>query len=70
MDKDNHGCYECFEDYLKKFEGSIRKALYQTSLNEREDLKQELHIKIFEKIRNTNFREEAPSFWSIIDKMR
>ncbi|MCR6525380.1 hypothetical protein [Lysinibacillus capsici] len=69
MEKNNRGCYDCFEDYLKKFEVSIRRALYQTPLSEREDLKQELHIKIFEKTRNIDFREEAPSFWSVLEKM-
>lgn len=69
MEKDNGGCYDYFEDYLKKFEGSIRRVLYQTSLDEREDLEQELHIKIFEKTRSIDFQEGVPSFWSILEKM-
>ncbi|MEC1716481.1 hypothetical protein [Schinkia azotoformans] len=61
-------CYSLEQDNLKRFEKVIKKALYQTAPQEREDLEQELYIKLFEKMKNLNFREEAPSFWGLFEK--
>ncbi|HHY71958.1 MAG TPA: hypothetical protein GX497_01775 [Bacillus bacterium] len=67
MTKEN--CYSLEQDNLKRFEKVIKKSLYQTALQEREYLEQELYIKLFEKMKNLNFREEAPSFWGLFEKI-
>ncbi|MBD8589758.1 hypothetical protein IFT92_18355 [Peribacillus simplex] len=53
---------------FRKLEGTIKRALSQTALQERGDLEQELYIKVFEKTKNLNFKEEAPSFWELLKK--
>ena len=50
-------------EFLKKFEIPIKRALFQTNLQEREDLEQELLLKIFLKSKNLSFKENAPEFW-------
>ncbi|MED4320063.1 hypothetical protein P9232_01170, partial [Weizmannia sp. CD-2023] len=50
-------------DFLKKFEKTVEKSLYQTDPQERDDLRQELYMKIYEKSSYLNFKKETPSFW-------
>lgn len=50
---------------LQQFESSIKKSLYQTSYNHREDLNQELNIKILDAVRDYNF-DKCPGFWEFI----
>lgn len=54
-------------DFAMKFEKSIKRALYQTAFQEREDLEQELYLKILDKMSNMEFKEEIPNFWDIIN---
>lgn len=55
-------------DYINRFERAIKKAVYQTGVHEREDLEQELYLKIFEKMGQIDFRDEAPNFWDLINE--
>lgn len=57
-------------EFYRRYEEAIKRALSQTTFQEREDLQQELYIKIFEKSRDLNFREEAPKFWEYFEKER
>lgn len=67
--KIEEACSSCNnEDCFRKLEGTIKRALSQTALQERGDLEQELYIKVFEKTKNLNFKEEAPSFWELLKK--
>lgn len=60
--------YNEFDNYFGVYKKYIQKSLSQTALQEQDDLEQELYIKIFQKIKNLNFREEAPSFWGFFTK--
>ncbi|MEY9980602.1 hypothetical protein [Lysinibacillus sp. RC79] len=67
--KKDETCNENIEnDYLKIYKKHIKQSLSQTALQERADLEQELYIKIFQKMKSLNFREEAPSFWDFFTK--
>ncbi|WP_207117990.1 hypothetical protein [Peribacillus simplex] len=67
--KIEEACSSCnIEVCFRKLEGTIKRALSQTALQERGDLEQELYIKVFEKTKNLNFKEEAPSFWELLKK--
>lgn len=68
MRTEENCCNDTGKDFLKRFQGTIKKSLSQTALQEREDLEQELYIKIFEKTKNLSFRENAPSFWELLRK--
>lgn len=50
-------------DILDKFEYKIKKSLKNTNYQEREDLEQEIKLKIMEKISSVKFNK-PPSFWS------
>ena len=50
---------------LKRFERKILHELKQTSSEEREDLIQELHLKMIETVQNYNL-EKAPGFWEFV----
>ena len=52
---------------IKKFEPKIKKSLQHTNHQNREDLEQEIHIKIIEKLTTVEF-EQSPSFWDLIEK--
>lgn len=56
---------EDINNLIKKFEGRIQKSLYQTIYQEREDLAQEIRLKIVEKLNSVEFKE-TPSFWSLV----
>lgn len=72
MVEENCCCYLVQDNFNKDnliiFEKAIKKSLYQTSPQEREDLEQELYIKLFVKMKSLNFREDAPSFWGLLKK--
>jgi len=51
---------------LQQFERSIQKNLKQTSYQERDDLAQEIRLKIIEKLISIDFNETL-SFWSFIE---
>jgi hypothetical protein len=59
-------CNITLELLLNLFEPKINKSLSQTSFQEREDLKQEIKLKIVEKFYNHRFNE-APKFWDLIN---
>jgi hypothetical protein len=51
---------------LQLLEPKIKKSLSQTSYQEREDLEQEIKLKMIEKYHNHKFNE-APKFWDLIN---
>lgn len=53
------------EQTLMNFDLKIKKCLYQTNLSEREDLCQEIKLKIIEKLMYIEF-EDFPSFWELL----
>ncbi len=55
------------EDILKRFNPQIKKVLKNTSYQEREDLEQEIKVKILEKVNSLNI-ESPPGFWEFIKK--
>lgn len=54
------------EKTLEQLHPKIKKSLYYTNINYREDLEQELKIKIIEAFYNNIF-EEPIGFWDFID---
>ncbi|MGR3208249.1 sigma-O factor regulator RsoA [Bacillus glycinifermentans] len=54
-----------FEEWLEIFMPMIRNKLKNTSFQEREDLEQELKIKIHEKA-DMLLCQDAPGFWEFI----
>lgn len=57
-----------FNNFLLKFEKPIKNSLYQTNNQDREDLEQELMLKIFIKLQDLSFKEETPDFWGFFEK--
>lgn len=55
------------EEILKRFNPQIKKVLKNTSYQEREDLEQEIKVKILEKLNSLNI-ESTPGFWEFINK--
>lgn len=47
---------------IENFTPKIKQCLYQTSYQEREDLEQEIKLKIIEKLATQEFND-TPSFW-------
>lgn len=47
---------------IENFTPKIKQCLHQTSYQEREDLEQELKLKIIEKLATQEFND-TPSFW-------
>lgn len=54
------------EDFLRLFDYKIYKSLSQTAYQEREDLAQEIRLKMIEKYNNQIFND-SPDFWDIVD---
>jgi hypothetical protein len=50
----------------KLVSNKIRSCLHQTNVNDREDLEQELKIKIIEKTTPIILNNDSPGFWSFI----
>ena len=61
MDRENHYNEESLL-FIENFSPKIKQCLHQTSYQEREDLEQEIKLKIIEKLATVEF-QEAPSFW-------
>ncbi|MED1865860.1 hypothetical protein P4V41_20625 [Fictibacillus nanhaiensis] len=59
---------ETFEEVFsnKMVLSKIRKCLYQTNANERDDLEQEIKIKIMEKTTPIILNNDSPGLWSFI----
>lgn len=55
------------EAALKQLHPKIKKSLYHTKPQNREDLEQELKMKITECIHNDVF-EQTPGFWEFIER--
>jgi predicted component of type VI protein secretion system len=55
------------EKIIDDFEFKIKKSLRHTSHQEREDLEQEIKLKIVEKVQTVNFKE-PPSFWWLLNE--
>lgn len=56
------------EQLLKDFDLKIKKCLNQTNSSEREDLSQEIKLKIIEKLLSIEF-DDSPSFWELVDRV-
>ncbi|KKB75445.1 sigma-O factor regulator RsoA [Bacillus sp. FSL M8-0052] len=54
-----------FEEWLETFMPMIRNKLKNTSFQEREDLEQELKIKIYEKA-DMLLCQDVPGFWEFV----
>lgn len=52
-------------EIIESFNGKIKQSLTHTSYQERDDLEQEIKLKIIEKLYTVEFRE-APSFWNFL----
>lgn len=61
-------CCDLKPEHLKQLDKNIKKHLMKTSIEDREDLQQEIYIKIFEKMDNIEFKEKPPRFWSFFEK--
>jgi hypothetical protein len=68
MDKVQSNSEEVLE-ILEKFEGKIQKILSQTIYKERDDLAQEIRLKIIEKLNTLEF-SDIPGFWSFIENSK
>lgn len=51
---------------IEQFKPKIKKSLANTSYQEREDLEQEIKLKIVEKMRTVEFKD-VPGFWWMIN---
>lgn len=51
---------------LQDFQPKINKSLQNTFFQDREDLEQEIKIKIIEKLATTKFNK-GPSLWELLD---
>lgn len=58
---------EAIEKVLKAFTPKIKKTLQQTSLQNREDLEQELHLKLIHVIKLYEL-EDLVGFWGFYEK--
>ncbi|WP_019913616.1 helix-turn-helix domain-containing protein [Paenibacillus sp. HW567] len=59
--KDN----EAIEEIIHKFNPKIRKSLSQTSVQNRNDLRQEVNLKMIEAINKFDV-ESVPGFWEFV----
>lgn len=57
---------EAMETIISKFKPRIRSSLTQTSIQEREDMQQEVYMKIIEVVYKYDI-ESTPSIWELID---
>ncbi|SFK04984.1 MULTISPECIES: hypothetical protein [unclassified Bacillus (in: firmicutes)] len=64
--KDSNVTNYNYEDILQSFNLKIRKCLQNTPYQEREDLEQEIHMKIFEKLNVIN-NLEVPGFFDFLN---
>ncbi|WP_185819819.1 helix-turn-helix domain-containing protein [Salibacterium salarium] len=58
---------EAMSDILEQFEPFIQKSLKQTSMQEREDLQQDLRLACFESIHHFHI-ERVPGFFEFCEK--
>ncbi|MGE7599941.1 hypothetical protein [Lysinibacillus fusiformis] len=61
MDRENHYNEESLL-FIENFSPKIKQCLHQTSYQEREDLEQEIKLKIIEKLATKEFIN-TPRFW-------
>ncbi|MED0738997.1 helix-turn-helix domain-containing protein [Aneurinibacillus thermoaerophilus] len=54
--------------FVQTFKPKLKSSLYQTSLSEREDLEQELTIKVMETVCNYNL-DDTPGFFEFIEQI-
>ncbi|KFN03478.1 hypothetical protein D0U04_14625 [Bacillus clarus] len=55
------------EEIIDEFSSLIKRKLRNTSFQEREDLEQELKIKIWDKV-NILMEQEVPGFWEFVEQ--
>lgn len=63
--KKNKHSDEKIIEIIESFNGKIKQSLTHTSYQDRDDLEQEIKLKIIEKLNTVEFRE-APSFWNFL----
>ncbi|WP_374019833.1 helix-turn-helix domain-containing protein [Paenibacillus thiaminolyticus] len=59
---------EAMEEIILRFTPTIQKYLYQTSVQERNDLKQEINLKIIEAVYKYDI-SSIPGFWDFIESI-
>ncbi|GIN41987.1 hypothetical protein M3685_12420 [Heyndrickxia oleronia] len=57
-------CCDLHPSLINKLNATMRKKLSNVHPNDKNDLQQELCIKIFEKSQKIEFRDNPPKFWS------
>lgn len=57
---------EKIEPIMQEIDKNIKIYLRQTNINERDDLSQELKIKVLEKLEGLLFLENTPGFWEYL----
>lgn len=51
---------------IERFQPKIKKSLSNTNYQDREDLEQEIKVKIIEKLTNIKFND-CPSIWELLE---
>lgn len=64
----NIECSVFIEEILKEMEPKIKKSLYNTSMQEREDLEQEIRLSIIEIMEKNPF-SYTPGFWELAKQL-
>ena len=65
LKRSQQGDQNALLDILEQFEPKIKKSLFQTSINNRDDLYQELQLKVIKSILNFDL-DSCPSFLDYI----
>ncbi|WP_289375896.1 helix-turn-helix domain-containing protein [Paenibacillus silvae] len=60
---------KAMESIIVKFNPKLQKSLYQTTQQDRNDLKQEIHLKIIEAVYKYDI-ETVPGFWEFIQNSK
>ena len=60
----HQGSDEAIVEIIQSFKGKINKSLYQTTANERGDLRQELILKIVEEVKRYDLKS-IPGYWEL-----
>lgn len=66
--KNNEIDYKEMEEVLDRFAPKIKQSLKNTNYQDREDLEQEIKLKIIEKLFTVEFKE-PPNFWCFFNQI-
>lgn len=64
-----NGDEEKFESLLKRFEGKIQYSLSSVHQNDKDDFKQELYLKLYQKLKEYDL-DHVPGFLEFREKMK